>query len=89
MGLRVPEDVQAIGGLKMLNTGRQLVSSIYTREPSRQRQMWIVWTGAEMASKVDNIIHFRLRLLAGGLIFPLKVEMERRKKVPRRIRNGI
>ena len=76
MGLRVPEDVQVIGydGLKMLNTGRQLVSSIY------QDTELIAKTSVDClerllnGEKVDNIIDLPVTFIEGGSTLPLTEE---------------
>lgn len=76
MGLRVPENVQVIGydGLKMLNTGRQLVSSIY------QDTELIAKTSVDClerllnGEKVDNIINLPVTFIEGGSTLPLTEE---------------
>ena len=68
MGLRVPEDVQVIGydGLKMLNTGRQLVSSIYQDTELIAKMSVDCLERLLNGEKVENIINLPVTFIEGG-----------------------
>ncbi|MCD8014987.1 MAG: LacI family DNA-binding transcriptional regulator [Lachnospiraceae bacterium] len=73
MGFRVPEDVQIIGydGLKLMNSGAQLVSSIY------QNTRLIAKTGVDCLIRLirqeeaESVVNLEVSFVDGGTTLPL------------------
>lgn len=73
MGLRVPEDVQVIGydGLKLLNTGRQLVSSIYQNTERLAKASVDCLESLLNGEKTENVTDLPVEFVEGGTTLPL------------------